>query len=111
MTYKLNGGTFVVPVTNDWIQTNSQEIRIICDTTTAPTLIKLPKIDTLGGIWSVKIFVTDYTNTANVNNITIECAKFDQIDDSGIDNVKINKAGRTRIFSIASDYCWVSDAS
>ena len=101
-------GTYTLNYESDWSQLALQEIYLECDTSDAPVTINLFKISDTNRFWNVNIHVSDISNNASVNNITIVSALTDTIDDSTTDNVVINTNGASSIISISNETSWIS---
>ena len=64
-----------------WSLLQFQEVRLECDTTTAPVTINLPKISDLAQSTNLKLVIVDVTANASTNNITINSDGPDTFDD------------------------------
>jgi hypothetical protein len=73
---KTISGTYDLIPDSSWIDIQTEEIRLVCDTTSAPVVINLPLIASImKGTLNVKIYIVDGGNAgagnASVNNITV----------------------------------------
>lgn len=59
---------------------NKENVYLECDTSGGPVVINLCKISELNGFHNVKLFVSDASDNASVNNITINANAPDKID-------------------------------
>ena len=89
-------GTYNLVANPTWKNLVLQEIYLECDTTLAPVTINLFPISDLGRFWNVKIYVTDISNNAGTNPITINAGSSglplvsDTINRQGLTNFTIN---------------------
>jgi len=105
-----------VPTTYDCIaspntaieQTN--EVRLLVDTSLAPSTINLPPISAFNGIWNIKIWLIDISNNASGNNIIVNAdAGAGDLLCSGLGGVPtatINNDNTTSVWSITTDGKW-----
>ena len=74
-------GTHEVEVPSDSDNVVNSDIRLLCDTSGGAVTINLPEISAFEGL-NTKIYVVDAAGNAGANNITINRAGSDTIDDA-----------------------------
>lgn len=98
-------GTYNVLANLGFSQLQQNELYFECDTSVAPVTIILPQISDFGGYLNTKIYVSDLSNNAFNNNITIIPSGSDTINQSGGVVIDINNG--TFAFWIASTIQWI----
>jgi hypothetical protein len=86
-------GNYTLNVDDSWRALNLQEIYLQCNTSLGAVNIDLFEIIDLDGFWNVKIFITDISNNASVNNIVVNASGSDIIDSTGTSSSTINLNG------------------
>jgi hypothetical protein len=104
-------GTYGLKADPTWKQVTLDEIYLECDTSSAPVTINLFEIAELDGFWNVKIYVSDISNNALNNNITINAGGSDDIDGDGNSNVQITGNGEAVALKIVSGTQWLATES
>lgn len=105
-------GTYNLAANPIWKNLVLQEIYLECDTTLAPVTINLFPISDLGRFWNVKIYVTDISNNAGLNPITINAGSSgfplvsDTINRQGLTNFTINYNGGDAVLMIVTGDKW-----
>jgi len=105
-------GTYNLVANPTWKNLVLQEIYLECDTTLAPVTINLFPIFDLGRFWNVKIYVTDISNNAGTNPITINAGSSglplvsDTINRQGLTNFTINYNGGDAVLMIVTGNKW-----
>lgn len=105
-------GTYNLVANPIWKNLVLQEIYLECDTSLAPVTINLFPISDLGRFWNVKIYVTDISNNAGINPITINAGSSgfplvsDTINRQGFTNFTISFNGGSAVLSIACENTW-----
>jgi hypothetical protein len=99
-------GTYGLVVDPQWKNLVLQEIYLECDTTLSPITINLFPISDLGRFWNVKIYVTDISNNAGANPITINADGFDTINRQGVVNFTIDYNGGDATLFVVSENKW-----
>ena len=105
-------GTYNLVANSNWKNLVLQEIYLECDTTLAPVTINLFPISDLGRFWNVKIYVTDISNNAGTNPITINAGSSglplvsDTINRQGLTNFTINYNGGDAVLMIVTGNKW-----
>jgi hypothetical protein len=108
MVINVNGTYTLVPNAS-WQDIQTDEVRLLCDTSLAPVVINLPEISALNGFWNVKILVVDKSQNAATNNITINATGGNNI---GSDTTEvINKNGGAIEFQVLSLTNWLATLS
>ncbi len=88
-----------------------QEVFLECDTTLGPVNIDLFEIVSTKRNWGVKIIISDATNNASVNNITINTSGTDVIDEAGNNQVILATNGESLVLQITGDNLWLATES
>jgi hypothetical protein len=102
-------GTYTLVPDASWQDLQTDEIRLLCDTSLAPVIINMPTIAALNGFWNVKILVVDKSQNAAVNNITINATGGNNI---GSDTTEvINKNGGAIELQVLSLTNWLATLS
>jgi hypothetical protein len=105
-------GTYNLVANPTWKNLVLQEIYLECDTTLAPVTINLFPISDLGRFWNVKIYVTDISNNAGTNPITINAGSSglplvsDTINRQGLTNFTINYNGGDAVLMVVTGNKW-----
>lgn len=105
-------GTYNLVANPNWKNLVLQEIYLECDTTLAPVTINLFPISDLGRFWNVKIYVTDISNNAGTNPITINAGSSglplvsDTINRQGLTNFTVNYNGGDAVLMIVTGNKW-----
>ena len=98
-------GTYNVLANLGFSQLQQNELYFECDTSIAPVTIIFPQISDFGGYLNTKIYVSDLSNNAFNNNITIIPSGGDTINQGGGVVIDINNG--TFAFWIASTSQWI----
>ena len=107
-------GTYDLVVNPQWKQLPLQEVYLECDTTLAPITINLFPIADLNRFWNVKIYISDVSNNALANPITINTGAvgvppiFDTINNQGSTNFTIDEDGGDATFFVVSSTKWAA---
>jgi len=105
-------GTYNLVANSNWKNLVLQEIYLECDTTLAPVTINLFPISDLGRFWNVKIYVTDISNNAGTNPITINAGSSglplvsDTVNRQGLTNFTINYNGGDAVLMVVTGNKW-----
>lgn len=105
-------GTYNLVANPLWKNLVLQEIYLECDTTLAPVTINLFPISELKRFWNVKIYITDSSNNASVNPITINSGSSgvpltaDKINKDGVTSFVISDNGGDAVLSVANENSW-----
>lgn len=105
-------GTYNLVANPIWKNLVLQEIYLECDTTLAPVTINLFPISDLGRFWNVKIYVTDVSNNAGTNPITINAGSSgsplvsDTINRQGFTNFTIDFNGGDAVLMVVTEAKW-----
>jgi len=105
-------GTYNLIADPSWSLLQLQEVYLECDTTLNPVIINLFPISDLKGFKNIKLYISDVSNNATVNNITINAGSsgvpivFDKINNTLTTSFTINKNGGVAIFAIATETTW-----
>jgi hypothetical protein len=100
-------GTYRLAVDPAWRQVTLDEIYLECDTSSAPVTINLFEISELNDFWNVKIYVSDISDNAGTNNITINTGGSDEIDGDGNTSVVISSNGGAVALKVVSSTQWM----
>jgi len=101
-------GTYNLVVNPQWRQLQLQDVYLECDTSDAPVTINLFEISELNRFWNVRLIITDVSNNASLNNITINASGSDTIDQEGNVQVVLNTNGESVTFQPVSEVQWVA---
>jgi hypothetical protein len=102
-------GTYTLVPDASWQDLQTDEVRLLCDTSLAPVIINMPSIASLSGFWNVKIFIVDASQNAETNNITINAVGGNKI---GSDTSEvINKNGGALEIQVLSSTNWLANSS
>ena len=104
-------GTYNFSSEDYWRLSQLQEVYLECDTTLAPVIINLCAISDFDRFWNVKIYVSDLSNNATTNNITINCDGSDKINIDGQTTEIISQNGGNCFLSITNENTWVAFVS
>lgn len=104
-------GTYNFSSEDYWRLSQLQEVYLECDTTLAPVIINLCAISDFDRFWNVKIYVSDLSNNATTNNITINCDGSDKINLDGQTTEIISQNGGNCFLSITNENSWVAFVS
>jgi len=105
-------GTFDLVANPNWKQLQLQEIYIECDTSLSPVTINLFPIIDLDRFWNVKLYISDKSNNASTNPITINAGAsgapliYDTINRQGITNFTIDYSGGDVVLTVIADSKW-----
>lgn len=105
-------GNYNLVVSPLWKNVQLEEIYLECDTSTAPVTINLFPIADLQRFWNVKIYVTDISNNASVNPITINSGSvgippvFDKINKDGTSSFVISEDGGDSVLCVTNENSW-----
>jgi hypothetical protein len=99
-------GTYDLVADPIWRNLVLQEIYLECDTSLAPVTINLFSITDLGRFWNVKIYVTDISNNAGTNPITINAGGTDTINRQGLVNFTVDFNGGDAVFNVVTGNKW-----
>jgi hypothetical protein len=105
-------GTYNLSADPIWRQLPLQEVYLECDTSTAPVTINLFPVSDLQRFWNVKIYVTDISNNAGTNPITINAGFSgvplvqDTINRQGYTNFNINYNGGDAVLMVVTENKW-----
>jgi hypothetical protein len=101
-------GTYNLLQEDYWRLAQLQELYLECDTTLAPVTINLCAISDLERFWNVKIYISDISNNAFSNNITINCDASDKINLDGQTSEVILQNGGSCVLSVTNENTWVA---
>jgi hypothetical protein len=103
-------GTYNVPVSFNWRQSQTRREDLFCNTSTAPVIINLPLISDILDINAsgVLMNVVDLANNSDVNNITINASGSDTIDGFGSSSVVLSIRGASIVLGISSEGKWIA---
>jgi hypothetical protein len=93
-------------LSTDVSQNPIQELWLECDTTLAPVTINLFEIAELQRQWSIKIHISDASNNASANAITINASPLNFFDNGSTSQISINGNGSSIILQVASETQW-----
>ena len=91
-----------------WSLLQFQEVRLECDTTTAPVTINLPKISDLAQSTNLKLVIVDVTANASTNNITINSDGPDTFDDDTTTTLVLDTNGSSVSIQNISSTQWIA---
>jgi hypothetical protein len=100
-------GNYTLEVNDSWRLLNLQEIYLQCNTSLGAVNIDLFEIINLAGFWNVKIYITDISNNASVNNIVVNASGSDIIDSTGTTSSIINVNGGSLELQVVGDTQWL----
>ena len=98
-------GNYTLEPNLSWIQLQLNEIYVECDTSLVPCNITLPSIAFFNGAYNTKVYVSDLSNNASVNNITITANVGDTID--GVAFSLISVSGGSCAYIIVANHKWI----
>jgi hypothetical protein len=101
-------GTYNLLANSLWQTLVLQEVRLECDTSLAPVTINLFEISELNRLWNVKIYITDISANASVNNIIVNASGSDTIDSTGNTQRIISNDGVSAVFAVVNQTQWVA---
>ena len=101
-------GNYNLEVEDSWRLLNLQEIYLLCDTSTSSPTINLFEIADLEEFWNVKIFITDISNNASVNNIIVNAFGSDTIDSTGTSSLTLSTDGGALQLQVVSNTQWMA---
>ncbi len=104
-------GIYNLAVNPLWKNVQQQEIFLECDTTLAPVIINLFEIADLNRFWGVKIIISDASNNASANNITINASGSDLIDELGNNQVVLATDGESVVLQVTGVSQWLATES
>lgn len=104
-------GNYKLLYNAEWQNVQQQEVFLECDTTLGPVNIDLFDILSTKRNWGVKIIISDATNNASVNNITINTSGTDVIDQDGNNQVILATNGESLVLQITGDNLWLATES
>jgi len=99
-------GTYNLQVNENWRWLELQEVYIECDTTSGPVTINLFDIADIDRFWNAKFYISDISNNASTNNITINCSPSDTINYSNVTSAVINTNGGRGLLFIVTEGQW-----
>lgn len=105
-------GTYNLSADPIWRQLPLQEVYLECDTSTAPVTINLFPVSDLQRFWNVKIYITDISNNAGTNPITINAGFSgvplvqDTINRQGYTNFNIDYNGGDAVLIVTAENKW-----
>jgi hypothetical protein len=100
-------GTFNLGASSVWAQSQTRKVILDADTTDAPVIINLPKIEDVIAVNGngVQIVVNDAVGNAFVNNITIAPADGETIEGG---SVVIATNSESAVIILGNDLTWVA---
>jgi hypothetical protein len=101
-------GTYNLLANSLWQTLALQEVRLECDTSLAPVTINLFEISELKRLWNVKIYITDISANASVNNIIVNASGSDTIDSTANTQRIISNDGVSAVFAVVNQTQWVA---
>jgi hypothetical protein len=101
-------GTYNLIANSIWQTLVLQEVRLECNTSLAPVTINLFEIAELNRLWNVKIYITDISANASVNNIIVNASGSDTIDATGVTQLVISNNGVSAVFAVVNQTQWVA---
>ena len=101
-------GTYNLVANSIWQTLVLQEVRLECNTSLAPVTINLFEIAELNRLWNVKIYITDISANASVNNIIVNASGSDTIDATGLTQLVISNNGVSAVFAVVNQTQWVA---
>jgi hypothetical protein len=101
-------GTYNLVANSIWQTLVLQEVRLECNTSLAPVTINLFEIAELNRLWNVKIYITDISANASVNNIIVNASGSDTIDATGVTQLVISNNGVSAVFAVVNQTQWVA---
>ncbi len=101
-------GTYNLSQEDYWRLSQLQELYLECDTTLVPVVINLCPIADLERFWNVKIYISDLSNNAFTNNITINCDASDKINLDGQTSQVISQNGGSCYLAVTNENTWVA---
>lgn len=101
-------GTYNLAVDPQWRNLQLQEVFLECDTTLAPVTINLFEIADLNRFYNVKLIISDVSNNAGTNNITINASGSDIIDSDTTNQIVLNSNGESLALQVASEQQWMA---
>jgi hypothetical protein len=102
-------GTYNLQASFGYNSLQQNEIYLECDTSLAPVIINLPLISDLNGLLNIKIYVTDLSNNASINTISVIPALGNTINSSGV--IVINSNGGSLSTAIVGLNKWIAYTS
>ena len=104
-------GTYYFLADANFRNIQQQDVYLLCDTSQAPVIVNLPPIAAFGGFLNVKLYISDASNNASVNSITIN-ANSDNTINMG-SSIVMNSNQCSCMVEIISPTSWmmVSDSS
>jgi hypothetical protein len=79
-----------------------------CDTSTEPCRINLFEVEALQRKWNVELYITDISNNAGTNNITIVAGGTDVIDVDGTTSLVLNENGASVVLQPMAEKKWIA---
>jgi len=107
--YKTISGNYNLIEDQQWYPFQSQDVYLTCDTSVAPVNITVPPISSMSGFLNVRIYISDASNNASTNNITIISTLPDTIN--GGANTVISENGGSFVMVIVSTNKWIAISS
>ena len=107
--YKTISGNYNLIEDQQWYPFQSQDVYLTCDTSVAPVNITVPPISSMSGFLNVRIYISDASNNASTNNITIISTFPDTIN--GGANTVISENGGSFVTVIVSTNKWIAISS
>jgi hypothetical protein len=100
-------GTYNLRVNPEWVQLQLQKVYLEVDTSAEPCTINLFEVEALQRKWNVEIYITDISNNAGANNITIVAGGTDTIDQDGTTSLVINQNGGSVVLQPLAEKKWI----
>lgn len=106
-------GTYDLIVNSEWRNVQQQDVYLECDTSIEPVILNLFAISELNRFWNVRLFISDISDNASENNITINTGGsgdpivFDTIDEQGNNQIVLNQNGESAIIKVVSETQWI----
>jgi hypothetical protein len=102
MNYIFTSGTYLIQNDIDWDKVNYNNVYIVCDTSSAPVNIILPEITDTPYLYT-RFLISDRSNNASVNNITISTSGSDLINGNATSIVINTNNGSVICFQICAN--------
>lgn len=109
--YATVSGTYYLQVSDDFKTLQQQNIYLSCDTSQAPARIILPPIADLGGFLNAKIYVSDSSNNASTNSITISVSGSETINLGSSETINTNSGSAMIVITSKTQYAMMSNVS
>ena len=102
-------GTYNLQASFGYSLFQNNEIYLECDTTVAPVVINLPLISDFDGFLNIKIYISDLSNNASSNNITVNTALGNTINT--VNSIKVTENGGSLSAQIVGLNKWIASTS